>query len=84
MDVITIMGYVAGACTTSAFLPQAIKMVKTKETKDISLGMYSVLTTGVFLWCVYAFINKDWPLTLANAVTLFLAGWILLLKIRYG
>ncbi|MFA9562356.1 MAG: SemiSWEET transporter [Nitrospirales bacterium] len=84
MDLITIMGYVAGACTTSAFLPQAIKIVKTKHTKDISLMMYSVLTTGVVLWCSYALINRDWPLALANAVTLFLAGWILLLKIRYG
>jgi len=43
-----------------------------------------VLTTGVVLWCSYALINRDWPLALANAVTLFLAGWILLLKIRYG
>ncbi len=84
MDFVTIMGYVAGACTTSAFLPQAIKIVKTKQTQDISLLMYSVLTTGVLLWCVYAVINHDCPLALANGVTLFLAGWILLLKIRYG
>ena len=84
MDIVTLMGYVAGVCTTSAFLPQAIKIVKTKHTKDISLIMYSVLTTGVVLWCSYALINRDWPLALANAVTLFLAGWILLLKIRYG
>ena len=86
MDFITIMGYVAGVCTTSAFLPQAIKIVKTKHTKDISFMMYSVLTTGVVLWCSYALLNRDWPLALAlaNGVTLFLAGWILLLKIRYG
>jgi len=64
MDIVTIMGYVAGVCTTSAFLPQAVKIVKTKHTKDISLMMYSVLTTGI--------------------VTLFLAGWILILKLRYG
>jgi len=84
MDVVTIMGYVAGVCTTSAFLPQAMKIVKTKHTKDISLIMYSVLTTGIVLWCAYAIINRDWPLALANGVTLFLAGWILILKIRYG
>lgn len=84
MDLVVLMGYVAGVCTTSAFLPQAIKIVKTRHTKDISLMMYSVLTTGIVLWCVYALINHDWPLALANAVTLFLAGWILLLKIRYG
>lgn len=84
MDVVTIMGYVAGVCTTSAFLPQALKIHKTKHTKDISLMMYSVLTAGIVLWCTYAFINHDWPLALANGVTLFLAGWILILKVRYG
>jgi len=84
MDLITIMGYVAGVCTTSAFLPQAVKIARSKQTKDISLMMYSVLTTGIVLWCVYALVNHDWPLALANGVTLLLAGWILLLKIRYG
>jgi len=54
MDVVTIMGYVAGVCTTSAFLPQAIKIVKSKHTQDISLMMYSVLTTGVLLWCGFS------------------------------
>lgn len=84
MDWLTVMGYVAGACTTSAFLPQAIKIVKTKHTKDLSLGMYSILTTGVALWSIYGLINHDWPLVIANTVTLVLAGWIFILKIRYG
>ncbi len=84
MDWVIIMGYVAGICTTSAFLPQAIKIVQTKHTKDISLIMYAILTTGIMLWCVYGLLNHDWPLVLANGVTLLLAGWILLLKIRYG
>lgn len=84
MDFLTMMGYVAGICTTSAFLPQAIKIVKTKQTQDISLIMYSILTIGIVLWCAYAFMNHDWPLALANSGTLILAGWILILKIRYG
>lgn len=84
MDWITVMGYLAGVCTTSAFLPQALKIVKTKHTKDLSLSMYSILTTGVALWSVYGMVNHDWPLVIANMVTLVLAGWILLLKLRYG
>ncbi len=84
MDWVTIMGYIAGACTTSAFLPQAIKIVKTRHTKDISLIMYSVLTAGIVLWCLYGMINHDWPLVVANGITLLLAGWILILKIRFG
>jgi len=84
MDWVTVMGYIAGVCTTSAFLPQAIKIVKTKHTKDLSLGMYSILTTGVGLWGVYGLINHDWPLVIAIMVTLVLAGWIFILKLRYG
>ncbi len=84
MDWVIVMGYIAGACTTSAFLPQAIKIVRTKHTKDLSLSMYSILTTGVALWSVYGLINHDWPLVLANLVTLVLAGWIFILKVRYG
>jgi MtN3 and saliva related transmembrane protein len=78
------MGYIAGACTTSAFLPQAIQIVKTKHTKDLSLSMYSILTSGLMLWSVYGLINHDWPLVSANMVTLALAGWIFILKLRYG
>ena len=53
MDWVTVMGYVAGACTTSSFLPQAIQIVKTKHIKDLSLSMYSILTSGLILWSVY-------------------------------
>lgn len=84
MDWVTLMGYLAGACTTSAFVPQVMKIVRTRHTKDLSLIMYSILTMGILLWCLYGLINRDWPLVAANLVTLTLAGWILLLKIRYG
>lgn len=84
MDWITVMGYIAGACTTTAFFPQAIKIVKTKHTKDLSLGMYAILTIGVLLWTVYGLVNQDWPLVIANTVTLVLSGWIFFLKLQYG
>lgn len=84
MDWVTVMGFIAGACTTSSFLPQAIQIVKTKHTKDLSLSMYSILTSGLILWTAYGLINHDWPLAIANMVTLVLAGWIFILKLRYG
>jgi MtN3 and saliva related transmembrane protein len=57
MDWVNVIGYIAGVCTTTAFLPQAINIVKTKHTKDLSLGMYSILTSGVALCCVYGLIK---------------------------
>ena len=50
MEITTLLGLVAATCTTISFLPQALKTIKTKNTKDLSLGMYTVLTTGVLLW----------------------------------
>lgn len=77
-------GYVAGILTTSSFLPQLLKTLESRETKDISLWMYIVLSTGVFLWVVHGIKNKDGPVILFNAVTLILALIILSLKWVYG
>jgi MtN3 and saliva related transmembrane protein len=83
MNWITLLGVVAGILTTISFLPQVIKAWKTKQTKDISLGMYSIFVTGVALWLIYGFAINDLPVILANAVTLVLAGFVLIMKIKY-
>lgn len=83
MDTFTIIGLAAATCTTIAFLPQAIKVIKTKQTKDLSLGMYFTFTTGVFLWLVYGIMISDFPIIVANAVTLLFASVILLMKLKY-
>jgi len=84
MDWITVLGLIAAMCTTIAFLPQVIKALKTRETKDISLAMYVVLVTGLFLWLIYGIIIRDLPLILANSITLLFAGVVLNLKLKNG
>lgn len=81
---ITIIGLLAGTLTTISFFPQVIKTIKTKETKDLSLTMYIVLATGIFLWTTYGVLIKDVPVILANSISFVLASIILILKIRYG
>ena len=83
MDLFTIIGLVAAVCTTISFVPQAIRIIKTKHTKDLSLTMYSILTTGVFLWLAYGILVKDLPIILANGVTLIFTATILFLIIKY-
>lgn len=82
-DATTILGLAAATLTTVAFLPQVIKTWRTRQTRDISLGMFSVLCFGICLWLLYGFLRDDLPLILANAVTLALAGTILVLKLKY-
>lgn len=72
-----LIGTIAATLTTLSFLPQAILVLKTKETRGISLGMYSVFTLGVALWIIYGITLKAWPIIIANAVTFCLALCIL-------
>jgi len=56
---ITILGYMAAVFTTLSFLPQAIKVIKTKNTSGISLSMYFMFTIGVLLWCIYGIVTEQ-------------------------
>ncbi|EGU29342.1 SemiSWEET transporter [Vibrio scophthalmi] len=78
----TVIGYIAAVCTTCSFIPQVFHILKSKDTRSISLAMYSIFVLGVFLWFVYGVSVQDWPVIIANAVTLMLASIILTLKIR--
>lgn len=84
MDWLTVMGLAAATCTTIAFLPQVVKIARTKHTKDISLLMYCILTFGFVLWLIYGLLIQNLPIIAANSVILALAMVILILKIRYG
>lgn len=83
MNLVTILGLIAACLTTGSFLPQAIKAIKTKHTKDLSLGMYSVLSIGIVLWLIYGILVHDIPIIVSNCVTLVLTSTILFLKLRY-
>jgi MtN3 and saliva related transmembrane protein len=78
------IGGIAALLTTCSFIPQVLRVWRTKHTKDISLLMYSLFTLGVALWLVYGVLLDAWPIIIANSITLLLAGMVLVLKIRFG
>jgi MtN3 and saliva related transmembrane protein len=84
MSVADWLGTVAGILTTVAFVPQVWGVWKTRSTRDISLGMYLVFTTGVAFWLAYGLVLGAWPIIVANSVTLALTGTVLALKLRHG
>ena len=79
----TWIGIAAAILTTTAFAPQAFKVWRTRSTRDVSLAMFLLMVTGIVLWLVYGLLIGDLPLIVANAVTLLLAGAILVAKIRF-
>ncbi|MEB3163428.1 MAG: SemiSWEET transporter [Prochlorothrix sp.] len=84
MSFVTLLGLAAGACTTIAFVPQLLKTWRSRSARDVSLGMFLIFCLGVVLWLWYGLLTRDFPVIVANAVTLVLAGTILAFKLRYG
>jgi MtN3 and saliva related transmembrane protein len=77
----TAIGLIAAFCTTVSYIPQVVKCWKTRKAGDLSLKMLLTLATGLALWVAYGFINGDWVIITANAVSLFLLGNLLLFKV---
>lgn len=77
MESTTLIGLLAAFCTTSAFIPQVVQILKTGNTDGISLMMYTIFTLGVSMWLVYGVIMDDLPMILANLITLILACMVL-------
>lgn len=75
------LGYLAASLTTLSFVPQALLTLRTRDVHGISASMYSLFTLGVALWLAYGWRLGDWPIIIANAVTLLLAATILLTKL---
>jgi MtN3 and saliva related transmembrane protein len=84
MDNVTLIGVLAAICTTLSFVPQVIKIFRTKETHDLSLLMYAIFSVGVFLWLCYGLMIKSMPITIANSATLVMSLYILIMKLRRG
>ena len=78
------IGFLAAILTTIAFIPQAVKIYKTKSTRDISLPMWLIFSVGVFLWLIYGILIMSLPVILANIVTLLISLFILFFKIKYS
>lgn len=78
------VGGSAAILTTCSFIPQVWRVWKTRHTRDISLLMYTLFTTGVALWLAYGIMLGAWPVIIANSITLLLAGTVLVLKLRFG
>ncbi|GGO83537.1 hypothetical protein GCM10011348_27550 [Marinobacterium nitratireducens] len=82
MHSITLIGLAAAFCTTAAFVPQVLRILRTGNVDGISLSMYSIFTLGVLLWLGYGIVLRDLPMILANLVTLILAAAVLGLTLR--
>jgi len=83
LDKITVIGTIAAVCTTISFLPQVIKIYRTKSARDISTPMYIIFSFGVASWTYYGILTRSMPVIAANSVTFLLCVFVLLMKMKY-
>lgn len=81
MEIAEIVGWVATACSTASFTPQAWKIIKTRETGDISMRMYLLTVAGFACWTSYGVLLGAWPLVVTNAICLSLSAFILAMTV---
>lgn len=80
MDYIQIIGLSAAVLTTAANIPQTYKMIKTKSTKDVSTATYGMLLVGFAMWVAYGILREDYPVLIANSISVLVCSVILFLK----
>jgi MtN3 and saliva related transmembrane protein len=83
-DEINLIGYIAAACTTLCWLPQAVRTIRTRDTAAISLWTQSLFALGIVFWLVYGVLIKSIPVIVSNAVALPLVLIVVAMKLRYG
>jgi len=82
-SVVEAIGFVAAFCTTAAFVPQLVRVLRLRSAREISLPTFLMFSIGVFLWLLYGFEIGSKPVIASNSVTLVLSVSILVLKVRY-
>ncbi len=83
MTAIEILGLAAGTITSITFLPQVIKIWKTRSAKDLSLMMLLLLMAGVLLWLTYGLLIKDAAIIYTNSMVLAMSMILLFFKLKY-
>jgi MtN3 and saliva related transmembrane protein len=84
IESIDLVGYLVATLTTAAFLPQVLKVLQSKSTKDLALPTLLSFIAGVGMWLIYGILVQSPPIIVANVVTLVLNLVILRFKLEYG
>jgi MtN3 and saliva related transmembrane protein len=83
MSGIQFLGMLAGTITSITFLPQVIKVWRSRSAKDLSLLMLLLLMTGVSLWLAYGLAIGDAAIIYTNSMVLLMSLVLLFFKLKY-
>ncbi len=83
MDIIEVVGFIAGIFTGISLLPQLFKILKEKKSEEISIWMLLILMVGLGLWAAYGILKNDLPIIITNLFSLLVNIFIIILRWKY-
>ena len=83
MDIINIVGAAGGIVSSITFLPQVIKIWKTKSVGDLSMGTLLFLVLNVSLWLLYGILTNLYPIIITNGIVLSMVFIMLYFKLTF-
>lgn len=83
MDYVIMLGLIAGAMTTGSIIPQVLKIIRSKSSRDISTMFFLFMSGGMLLWLAYGIFRADMVIVIWNSISLSLSLAILALKKIY-
>lgn len=84
MNLVTeIVGFSAGILTTLCWTPQALKILRSRDARSISLVTQVAFVAGCSLWLIYGILIQSISIIVFNVITILLNALIIGLKLRY-
>lgn len=81
MDLTSFVGSAATCASVISFIPQVLKIAKTRDASGISTKMYAITVAAFAMWTAYGILLPAYPLIIANGICLLLSGFILGMKL---
>lgn len=83
MKYVELLGFLAGCITVVSFVPQVLRVWRTRQTRDLSLGAFGLLAAGSALWLAYGVLTRAWPVIFTNVSVGAMVLAIIAAKLRY-
>ncbi|MBI1402503.1 MAG: hypothetical protein GC147_04755 [Porphyrobacter sp.] len=79
IDWTSVAGTIGACASVASFTPQAWKIIRSRSTEGLSLGMFALTTLAFAAWTTFGLLKTEWALIVPNAICLGFALFIMVM-----
>lgn len=83
IDVVEMIGYLAGALGLACAIPQLVQVLRTKLVRDLSLTMLYLIIACMITWVVYGMMISNMVIIVCDGILVVLWSYVLVLYYKY-